>query len=104
MFGTTDMKIFSFEGSLERDGQQQSFVANIEEPNLSSPDGEECVCVIHAPSIFGVDRKIYGVDADQARQLAVDFLKSMLSGFTVRDKSGRSVDVSQWRSSSDEQR
>jgi hypothetical protein len=97
MFGTTDMKNFSFEGSLERNGQMEPFLARIEAAKGSAVDTEECSCVVHAPTLLGEDKEIYGVDADQARQLAVDFLKSMLAGIPLRDKAGNTVDINGWQ-------
>jgi hypothetical protein len=97
MFGTTDMKNFSFEGSLERDGHKEPFVASIEAPKPSAEEADEYTCVVHAPALLGKDREIYGVDPDQARQLAIEFLKSMLAGMALHDKAGKKIDIEAWR-------
>jgi hypothetical protein len=37
-------------------------------------------CRVHAPALIAKDADIYGVDAEQARVLAIDFAKSLLEG------------------------
>ena len=39
---------------------------------------EDHYCVIHCPHIFDTDKKIIGVDAKQAIQLSIKFIKELL--------------------------
>jgi hypothetical protein len=97
MFGTTDMNSFSFDGTLQRNGESVPFFARVDAAKASAADPDEWSCLVHAPTLLGSDKEIYGVDADQARQLAIDFLKSMLTGMLLRDKAGKPVDPANWR-------
>jgi len=58
---------------------------------------DEYTCVVHAPALLGKDREIYGIDPDQARQLAIEFLKSLLAGMSLHDKAGKKIDIEAWR-------
>jgi len=48
-------------------------------------------CLVHAPLLLGSDKKIYGIDEDQAKSLAVGFVKSLLEGKKVVDNNGEPV-------------
>ena len=41
-------------------------------------------CTIHCPSIFSSDKKVVGVDAEQALELAESLLKDMLDHHKIR--------------------
>jgi hypothetical protein len=97
MFGTTDMNNFSFDGTVERNGESVPFFARVDAAKASATDPEEWSCLVHAPALLAEDKEIYGVDADQAHQLAIDFLKSMLSGLLLRDQAGKRVDLASWQ-------
>lgn len=42
----TDMKNFSFEGSLELNGHKEPFVGSIEAPEPSAEEADEYTCVV----------------------------------------------------------
>ncbi|MGH8326170.1 MAG: hypothetical protein ACRET2_05350, partial [Steroidobacteraceae bacterium] len=72
------------------------FVASITAPKPSGR-AQEYACSIHAPVLFSKDKKIFGIDAQQAKELAVEFLKSMLDGRHLTDKSGKPIDLARLR-------
>lgn len=80
------------DGFLETGGAQERFTARIDPPKASA-DGAEYSCLVHAPTLFKSDKEIFGVSADQARELALQFLKSMLEGKSLIDKAGNKIDL-----------
>lgn len=86
-------KALEIVGFLEADGIREPFLARITEPKASAAGSQEYSCLVHAPALFEKDKKIFGVDADQARELAIQFLKAMLEGKRLTDKAGRPIDV-----------
>jgi hypothetical protein len=49
------------------------------------------LCQVHAPLLFDVDKDIYGIDEEQAKLLAVNFVKSLLYDTRLVDDKGKSV-------------
>lgn len=49
-------------------------------------------CLVRAPAVLQKDARIHGIDADQARQLAVSFMKEMLGNSVIEDSSGNAID------------
>jgi hypothetical protein len=89
-------KALEIVGFLEADSVREPFLARITEPKASAGP-QEYSCLVHAPALFEKDKKIFGVDADQARELAIQFLKTMLEGKRLTDKAGRPIDVARLR-------
>jgi hypothetical protein len=56
-----------------------------------APGQDDYFCRVHAPLLFTGDKNIYGVDADQAKTLAISFVKSLLSNKRVVDSQGQPV-------------
>jgi hypothetical protein len=60
---------------------------------ISAPEpvpGEiDCYCLVHAPSIFREDKRIFGIDQEQAAELAVKFIRSMLEDKHIANINGR---------------
>jgi hypothetical protein len=83
---------FEIDGLIDSGGTRKPFTARILPPKPSE-DGAEYSCLVHAPTLFKNDKEIFGVDAEQARQLAVEFLKSMLAGRSLLDKAGKKIDL-----------
>lgn len=54
---------------------------------------QDYFCLVHAPLVLGQDRRIFGVDPDQARSLAVGFIKSLLENKNVVDGEGKPVSL-----------
>ncbi|WP_369944441.1 hypothetical protein [Xanthomonas medicagonis] len=71
---------------IDRNGSVEPFFLEISEPVPSIDD--DFYCVVHMPGILKRDGKIFGIDAVQARQLAVDFVNSMLDGAKIVDRDG----------------
>jgi hypothetical protein len=88
--------ILKIEGFLHDGDIREPFVARISAPKRSGRR-QEYSCSIHAPALFKKDKLIFGVDAAQAQELAVQFLKSMLDGKHLTQKNGRRVDLGRRR-------
>ena len=50
-------------------------------------------CRVHAPSLFKTDKDIFGFDEEQAEQLAIRFVKSLLDGKRLIDSDGESIEL-----------
>ena len=46
-------------------------------------------CLVHAPSIFSNDKRIFGIDQEQATELAIKFVRTILEHKPVIDINGR---------------
>lgn len=67
--------VFSFRGTIEVAGQTRKSILQITSPHL---DELGCFCWVRVePSLRGW-RKIYGVDADQARCLSAQFILAII--------------------------
>jgi hypothetical protein len=76
---------------IQENDETKPFSLKISAPT-QSPD-EDYFCSIHAPELFKKDKVIHGVDAKQAKELAINFVKSMLAGKQIVDKEGRPVSI-----------
>lgn len=77
---------------LRTDGRCRSIVIRISEPR--PVHGEvECRCLVHSPDLLRHDTEIAGIDADQARDLSVEFVKSMMGDSELVDQDGNPVDL-----------
>jgi hypothetical protein len=90
--GTTEMAgaIFELNGFLEDDMGRRPLYVLISAPSLVHGE-RDYACRVHAPSILGEDKYIYGVDSGQAAALAVQFVSSFLNGKNVTDASGQPI-------------
>lgn len=54
--------------------------ARISEPirRRSDVEHEGCYCVVHCPRLFADDKRIFGVDAEQALERSIMFIKELL--------------------------
>ena len=77
---------------VEEDGQRKPFTLLIEAP-VKSPGAEDYFCCIHAPELFKKEKNIHGVDATQASELAIKFVKDMLAGKRLIDKDGKTINL-----------
>lgn len=75
---------------IEEDGRSRPFSLVITQPE-KTPDAEDYFCSIQAPVLFKREKSIYGVDAEQAAELAIKFVKDLLSGRHLVDESGNPV-------------
>jgi hypothetical protein len=90
--------VLEIDGFLHEGDVRKPFIASISSPK-SSGRAQEYACSVHAPALFSKDKKIFGIDAQQAKELAVEFLKSMLDGRQLTDKSGKPIDLARLRGS-----
>ena len=67
-------------------------VARLSAPKPST-DGTDFSCSVHAPAVIRRDKEIFGASAEQARKLALHFLKSMLEGKNLVDRGGRRIEL-----------
>ena len=63
------------------------FQLRISEP-VKSENAEDWFCTVHAPFLFTKDKRIFGVSGDQARALAIDFVRELLRGKRLVDAHG----------------
>ena len=84
--------ILEIDGFLQADGANRPFFARISAPRITKRT-EEYFCIVHAPSLFTGDKRIFGIDAEQAKELAVQFLKKMLEEKCLIGKDGAPIDV-----------
>jgi hypothetical protein len=75
---------------LEDDTGKHNFHLRISAPFIGETGGDY-YCVVHAPLLFKNDKRIYGIDKEQASQLAYEFIKRMLSGKKLFDEAGQVV-------------
>ena len=71
-------------------GQRTPFHLQISRPSRDRAHGDY-FCQVRAPLLFEGAKKIYGIDAAQARLLAVNFVRSLLGERQVTDESGQTV-------------
>jgi hypothetical protein len=93
---TTVPEAFEFElsGFLKTERGITPFVARITAPKASA-EGTDFSCTVHAPALAKRDKEIFGTSAEHARRLALHFLKSLLAGKNLVDKTGKKVDLDQ---------
>lgn len=75
---------------IEEDGQTRPFPLVITAPK-KMPDTDDHFCIIHAPALFKRDKRIYGINAEQAAELAIKFVNDLLSGRQLVDENGKPV-------------
>lgn len=75
---------------IEEGGQKKPFLLVITDPQ-KVPDADDYFCSIHAPALFKRDKIIYGIDTEQAAELALKFVNDLLLGKKLIDKDGKPV-------------
>lgn len=81
-------ELHAFEGDGE---ERKPFYLQISPPSFSL-DLECYFCSIHAPSLFTSDKRAHGIDADQARSLAIRLVEIVLDGRKIVDSYGEPID------------
>jgi hypothetical protein len=79
-------------GFLKTERAIEPFTARISAPRASA-DSTDFACSVHVPALAKRDKEVFGTSAEQARKLALQFLKSLLAGKTLVDKGGRKIDL-----------
>lgn len=59
------------------DGSRTHIFARISEPTQSIGYNDH-YCIVHCPHLFDEEKKIFGVDEDQALELSIIFIKKLL--------------------------
>jgi hypothetical protein len=77
---------------LENEDGLHPFALKIMEP-VKDPEGDDFFCEVHIPLLLKGDKKIYGVDVDQARFLSIMFIKQLLAGKILNDDKGKIIDL-----------
>jgi hypothetical protein len=83
---------YELDAFLEDSGQRTPFHLRISAPEKTKGE-DDYFCRVHAPVLFTDDKQIFGIDEDQARELALQFVKSMLAGKKLVDRNGREIDL-----------
>ena len=82
--------IFELSAFLVEEDVRKPLYIRIEAPSRV-PEEISYYCRVHAPSIFAEDKRIYGVDQEQAADLAIKFIRTMLEDKKVTDVNGEPV-------------
>ena len=83
--------IHEFNGLLGKDGDSKPLKIRISEPIRNISHGDH-YCVVLTVPLLRTEKKIFGVAAEQAADLAVSFTKELLADWTVLDESGDNID------------
>ena len=73
------------------DDEKSPFHLRISSPKKAEKTGA-WYCRVHAPSLFETGKDIFGVDEEQAEQLAIRFVKSLLNGKRLIDSDGEAIE------------
>ncbi len=87
MIGSYELDAF-----LEDAGQRIPFRLCISAPEKTKGE-DDYFCRVHAPALFADAKQIFGIDEQQAHELALQFVKSMIAGKRLVDQIGREVDL-----------
>lgn len=52
---------------------------------------EDFYCIVKSPIVPGEEKKIFGFDENQARELALNFLSQILKNISLVDKNGSPI-------------
>ena len=86
------MSVYELSAFLEEEGVRKPAYLRISDP--AKTEGEDdYYCQVHAPFLFGNDKNIFGENEEQARSLAMDFVKQMLGDRKLIDQDGNPVDL-----------
>ncbi len=83
--------IYELIAFLEEEGERVPFYLQISEPQQEG--AEDYYCRVHAPQLFAKDKDIFGVDAEQARSLAMRFVQTLLDDKRLVDENGKAIMV-----------
>jgi hypothetical protein len=80
--------VFELSAFLQDEGVRKPLYIRIDTPLRGESD---YYCDVHAPAIFSNDKRIYGVDCEQATDLAIKFIGTILEDKKVTDLNGQPV-------------
>jgi hypothetical protein len=73
-------------------GARRAFHLRISAP-IKTEGEDDYFCVVHSPALFSQDKKIFGADETQARELALSFVKSLLENARLVDHNGSEIEL-----------
>jgi hypothetical protein len=76
---------------IEEKGQRRPF--NLAISAAARSEADDYYCRVHAPALLDGDKDIYGVDAEQAARLALEFVESLLVGKRLLDEHGQPIQL-----------
>jgi hypothetical protein len=79
--------VFELDGVLDEGGHRKSLQVVVSGPWQAEGE-DDYFCRVHAPVLLNHDKYIYGVDSEQAKSLAIGFVRSLLQGKRVIDAKG----------------
>ena len=87
------MKVKEIRGLMEDETGRRPFILRISKPQKSP--GGDYFCVIDLPAIAAVGDglKIFGIDAKQAAELSLDFIRKVLSTKRLLHDNGRPMKI-----------
>jgi hypothetical protein len=77
---------------IDEDGVRELHTLSISEPDINE-DGEG-VCLVKLTPLLKKEKRIFGVDAIQAKLLASNFIKNLLGGKSLIAEDGSQLDIS----------
>jgi len=83
---------YELTGYIEEADGKTPFYLKISAPALTE-SGDDYYCSVHAPYLLKGDKDILGVDEEQAKELAINFVKSMLGERLLVDESGKAIEL-----------
>ncbi|BAM86838.1 neutral endopeptidase [Bradyrhizobium oligotrophicum S58] len=81
--------ILSIDAFIEGNNQRAPLQIIVFAPERT--DQSEYACLVRAPSLLGPDKLIYGIDQEQAKSLAIGFVKRLLKDKRLVDGSGKAL-------------
>jgi len=76
-----------------KDGEQIiPFHLQISEP-LQSDNDDDYSCQVHIPLFFNKDKNIFGINEEQARELSINFVASLLKDKELIDNNGQAINL-----------
>ena len=82
---------------MEKSGKKP-FYLKIFEP-VKNVDEDDYSCCIHCPSLFKRNKIIFGVNEDQAYELAIEFIKNIVGDKKIVDDKEIEIDIRSWKKS-----
>ncbi len=84
--------MYELNAFVKANGQRKPFYLKITAP-VQTAGASDYYCRVHAPAILRGDKNIYGVDAEQAKVLALEFIKSLIGDSQLVDEKDRVISL-----------
>lgn len=86
------LKPYEMNAFIEEAGVRKPFHLRISEPNRT-PGEDDYFCLVHAPCLFARDKKIFGINEQQAHKLALEFIEQMLGERKLFNANGDPIEI-----------